>query len=71
MYGEYVWEYITAVRRAPLNLADRIECYGCLAEWIASRTHLKRTLQAQQPIRPAKTALASPLLEPGDCLIDS
>jgi glycosyltransferase involved in cell wall biosynthesis len=37
LYGEYVWAYIRAVRRAPLSVADQRECYRYLARWLASR----------------------------------
>ena len=36
LYGEYVWAYISAIRRAPLSVADRRECYRHLAQWLAS-----------------------------------
>lgn len=38
LYGEYVWGYVTAIRRAPLSSADRRESYGYLGEWLATRT---------------------------------
>ncbi len=37
LYGEYVWGYISGIRRAPLTPADRRECYRYLAQWFASR----------------------------------
>ena len=37
LYGEYVWAYVSAIRRAPLSAADRRECYRYLAQWLASR----------------------------------
>jgi glycosyltransferase involved in cell wall biosynthesis/SAM-dependent methyltransferase len=37
LYGEYAWGYVSAIRRAPLAPADRHECYGILAHWMASR----------------------------------
>lgn len=37
LYAEYVWAYVTAIRRAPLSPADRQECYRYLARWLASR----------------------------------
>ena len=36
LYGEYVWAYVSAIRRAPLSAADRRECYRYLAQWLAS-----------------------------------
>ena len=37
LYSEYVWAYVAAIRRAPLSSAERRECYGYLARWMASR----------------------------------
>jgi glycosyltransferase involved in cell wall biosynthesis len=37
LYGEYIWAYISMIRRAPLSPADRRECYRNLAQWVASR----------------------------------
>lgn len=37
LYGEYVWAYVSAIRRAPLSVADRRDCYRYLALWLASR----------------------------------
>jgi glycosyltransferase involved in cell wall biosynthesis len=37
LYGEYVWAYVRAIRRAPLSPADKRECYRCLGQWLASR----------------------------------
>ena len=36
LYGEYVWAYVAAIRRAPLSAADRRECYRYLGQWLAS-----------------------------------
>jgi glycosyltransferase involved in cell wall biosynthesis len=36
LYGEYVWAYVSAIRRAPLSAADRRECLRYLAQWLAS-----------------------------------
>jgi glycosyltransferase involved in cell wall biosynthesis len=38
LYGEYIWAFIAAIRRAPLSDADRHECYRYLAQWLASRS---------------------------------
>ncbi len=43
LYVEYLWGYVTAIRRAPLTSAERQECYGHLARWLASRAHMRRT----------------------------
>jgi glycosyltransferase involved in cell wall biosynthesis len=37
LYGEYIWAYVRAVRRAPLSVADRRDCYRYLMQWWASR----------------------------------
>ena len=37
LYGEYVWGYLAAIRRAPLSLRDQRECYRYLTQWFASR----------------------------------
>jgi glycosyltransferase involved in cell wall biosynthesis len=38
LYTEYIWGYVSAIRRAPLSAADRQECYRLLALWAAGRT---------------------------------
>jgi glycosyltransferase involved in cell wall biosynthesis len=37
LYGEYLWGFVSAVRRSPLPAAEKRECYGHLARWLASR----------------------------------
>ena len=37
LYGEYIWGYMSMIRRAPLSSADRRECYRHLTQWLASR----------------------------------
>jgi glycosyltransferase involved in cell wall biosynthesis len=37
LYLEYLWSYVAAIRDSPLSPADRRECYGHLARWIAWR----------------------------------
>jgi glycosyltransferase involved in cell wall biosynthesis len=37
LYGEYVWAYVRAIRRAPLSAADKRECYRHLARWFTTR----------------------------------
>ena len=37
LYGEYVWAYVSAIRRAPLSVVDQRDCYRYLAQWLASR----------------------------------
>jgi glycosyltransferase involved in cell wall biosynthesis len=35
--GEYIWGFVSAIRRAPLSSSDRGRCYLYLAQWMASR----------------------------------
>ncbi len=37
LYGEYIWGYAAAIRRAPLSAAERRACYRYLAQWLVSR----------------------------------
>jgi glycosyltransferase involved in cell wall biosynthesis len=48
LYAEYVWGFAAAVRRVPMDRADKRECYGDLARWLASRA-----LPTGQPGLPA------------------
>ncbi len=41
LYAEYIWGYVSAIRKAPLTPADRRECYLALEQWATSR--LRRT----------------------------
>ncbi|MEU7599108.1 hypothetical protein AB0B79_39885, partial [Streptomyces sp. NPDC039022] len=38
LLAEYVWGFVTAIRRAPLSPADRRACYRHLVAWMTSRT---------------------------------
>jgi len=42
LYGEYVWAYVDAIRRAPLSTAERCECLGILTRYLASRAGRER-----------------------------
>jgi glycosyltransferase involved in cell wall biosynthesis len=37
LYVEYLWGYVSAIRRAPLPRAEKRECYRHLAVWLLSR----------------------------------
>ena len=37
LYAEYLWGYVSAIRRAPLTLAEKRECYRHLAVYLLSR----------------------------------
>jgi glycosyltransferase involved in cell wall biosynthesis len=44
LYSEYIWGFISAIKRSPLTPQERRECYGHLRQWAASRaftTHRK------------------------------
>ncbi len=55
LYAEYVWAFVTAIRRAPLSPADRAECYRSLVQWLANRAHLVRSPASETPLRRAET----------------
>jgi glycosyltransferase involved in cell wall biosynthesis len=38
LYGEYIWAYVVAIKRAPLSPSDRRECYRHLIHWAANRS---------------------------------
>ena len=59
LYGEYVWAYVKAIRRAPLSPADKRECYRCLSHWFASRARQGGTRAAE----PAPTTEAAVSVE--------
>jgi len=57
LYGEYIWAYLSMIRRAPLSPADRRECYRHLAQWAASRARPGDSPPAgQQQDDPARRA---------------
>ena len=37
LYAEYLWGFVSAVRRSPLPSAEKRECYEHLARWLGSR----------------------------------
>jgi glycosyltransferase involved in cell wall biosynthesis len=49
LYGEYVWAYVRAIRRAPVSPADKRECYRYLGQWLASRARQGGTRAAESP----------------------
>ncbi len=51
LYGEYVWAFVDAIRRAPLSSADKLECYRYLAAWLPRRFSLRSSRHvAEQPV---------------------
>ena len=51
LYGEYVWAYIRAIRRAPLSGPERRECLRYLAQWFTSRA--RRGTAGPEELTPA------------------
>lgn len=47
--GEYVWAFVTALRRAPLASADRRACYQALGRWLARRGRSGYTGRGARP----------------------
>ena len=37
LLAEYVWGFVSAIRRTPMTSAERLRCYGHLGQWLASR----------------------------------
>ena len=70
LYGEYLWGYVSAIRKAPLSVADRRECYYHLAHWVISRAIpvTGRTLR-REPLRGWVASSAEPPLIPVDAVI--
>jgi hypothetical protein len=64
LYAEYVWGYVTAIRRAPLTSADRQECYRHLARWAAGRVVpvTARALRGGVPSVGVPVAVAPPAM---------
>ena len=60
LYGEYIWAYIAAIRRAPLSAADRRECYRHLAQWLATRGRPGTAGQDDQPSVDHRTSGSTP-----------
>jgi glycosyltransferase involved in cell wall biosynthesis len=58
LYGEYIFGYVAAIRRAPLPPADRQECYRYLAQWVTCRVFGRRASQAQRSASPAQSIIS-------------
>ena len=67
LYAEYVWGYITAIRRAPLSGADRQECYRHLVGWASSRSLPGRARRAGEP---GPGSVGAPLRQAATCRPD-
>ncbi|GAA2821675.1 glycosyltransferase family 2 protein [Kitasatospora paracochleata] len=55
LLAEYVWGFVSAVRRAPLSPADRRACFGHLAAWLTSRARpgAGERVEDRDPVDPA------------------
>jgi glycosyltransferase involved in cell wall biosynthesis len=65
LYGEYVWAYVAAIRRAPLSAADRRDCYRYLAQWMASRASRGQSGNAERPASDAPRPISVKAIVPG------
>lgn len=68
LYGEYIWAYIDAIRRAPLSSSERRDCYIALATWAAgrvgpvtARTVRREDLKRPESFQPAESAVSRPV----------
>lgn len=50
LYGEYIWAYLSMIRRAPLTSAERRECYRNLLAWMSSRAFSHGHGPGAQPV---------------------
>ena len=53
---EYVFGFVGAVRRPPLSFADRMRCYGYLAQWLASRVVHRSSARMEDTAPPFEPA---------------
>ncbi|ASR34011.1 glycosyl transferase [Prauserella marina] len=60
LYAEYVWGFHNAIRKAPLSIVERRECYQHLLSWLASRSRPGATqrVEDRQPGTPAAVSVA-------------
>jgi glycosyltransferase involved in cell wall biosynthesis len=66
LYAEYVWGFVTAIRRAPLSPAEKRECYQHLARWLTSRrVSLGRSRLVAEPPYVADVSISVDALVPG------
>ncbi|MFF9850214.1 glycosyltransferase family 2 protein [Streptomyces litmocidini] len=60
LLAEYVLGFVSAIRRAPLSVADRRACYGHLAAWMSSRVRpgAGERVEDRAPVDPARLAVS-------------
>jgi hypothetical protein len=67
LLAEYVWGFVSAVRRAPLSPADRRACYRHLAAWATSRVRpgAGERVEDRAPVDAAASAVSVDALVAG------
>jgi glycosyltransferase involved in cell wall biosynthesis len=72
LYGEYIWGYVSAIKRAPLSPAERKECYRVLGQWtagraapVAERTVSRQGLRMDEPTSAAPPGMSVSALVAG------
>lgn len=49
LYAEYLWGYVSAIRRAPLSPAEKRECYSYLGKWLLTQAVSPRSQEELPP----------------------
>ncbi|QNP68150.1 glycosyltransferase family 2 protein [Streptomyces roseirectus] len=67
LLAEYVWGFVSAIRRAPLSAADRRACYRHLAAWMSSRARpgAGERVEDRAPVDPASLTVSVDALVAG------
>jgi glycosyltransferase involved in cell wall biosynthesis len=65
LYAEHTCGYIAGIRRAPLQPADRRECYRYLVHRVTSRALPRRARQAEKPASPTQPVISVDTVVPG------
>lgn len=61
--AEYVWGFVSAIRRAPLSAADRRRCYRYLTLWMASRILPGSSRRIEDTALPADRAATTRIID--------
>ena len=65
LYAEYVWGFVSAIRRAPLPPAEKRECYQHLARWLTTRANLSMGRNVAEPPYVADVGISLEAVVPG------
>ncbi len=65
LYAEYVWGFVSAIRRAPLPPAEKRECYQHLARWLTTRANLSMGRNVAEPPYVADVGISLEAIVPG------